>query len=289
MRFLKRGGLPVYGGMATMPTRLQTLPGAVASVLPQVDRLYVYLDGFAEAPACIRGDERITAIPSTAAPGLHASGKFIALTQTRESFLFAGLDDDIAYAPGYVANLSSCLRFYSYSVLLGAHGVVLPKEISRYAKGRTVFHFTESLKDDRLVDIVGTGTCMFHSDVLKFDPHSWSHVNACDLHLAIEAQRQRIAVVCNARPANMLIPLEENQPDSLYCAVSKDDSAETALARELQSLKRTAKSRLSLPSLVPLRIAIARAKRRIVRKQHPHQRQTSPDEEKIGADWSAGK
>ena len=42
--------MKTIGAMATIPEREHVLPHSVASILPQVDELFVYLNGFEHTP-----------------------------------------------------------------------------------------------------------------------------------------------------------------------------------------------------------------------------------------------
>jgi hypothetical protein len=75
---------PVVGGMATMPTRADTFAPAFKSIMPQLDRLYLYLDGHEEIPEPARHAPRVIPIFAHTAPGLHGNGKFLGLLLSRD-------------------------------------------------------------------------------------------------------------------------------------------------------------------------------------------------------------
>jgi hypothetical protein len=227
------GKRPVVAGMATMPSRAATFPLALRSILPQVDRLYLYLDGHFDVPEAAQGDPRIVSILSKDIPGLRGNGKFLALSLEPAVCLYLGIDDDIAYPPNYVVSLSKGIQAYRDRAVVGYHGVILARPLVRYTRDRTVFHFAERLHAPKIVDVLGTGTIMFFSGSLSFDVRAWQHVNAGDLCLALEAARFELPLVCLARKQGFLHALEENQADSCYAALRRDDTRETALARQL--------------------------------------------------------
>jgi hypothetical protein len=234
LRWQQRGRKrPIVAGMATMPSRAATFPLALRSVLPQVDRLYLYLDGHSDVPDAARGDPRIVSILSRDIPGLRGNGKFLGLSLEPAVCLYLGIDDDIAYPPNYVASLSQEIQAYRDRVVVGFHGVILARPLVRYTKGHTVFHFAERLDAPKIVDVLGTGTMMFSSGSLNLDVRAWQHVNTGDLSLALEAARVRLPLVCLARKEAFLRALAENQPDSCYAALLRDDTLETALAQQL--------------------------------------------------------
>src|SRR5215472_15189688 len=97
-----RIGQRAVAGMATMPSRAATLPVAVHSIIGQVDRLYLYLDGHEEVPKSVRDNSRVIPIFAREEPGLGDGGKFLGLVRERERCLYIGVDDDIVYPPNYV-------------------------------------------------------------------------------------------------------------------------------------------------------------------------------------------
>lgn len=231
---------PVVAGMATMPSRAHTFPTAFRSVIGQVDRLYLYLDGHDAVPAVANGDPRVVSILSRDVPGLQGNGKFLGLTLETSDCLYLGVDDDIAYPRDYVRRTSEALAACQPPAIVGYHGSVLLDPFTSYAKNRETIWFADALSEARRVDVLGTGTVMFDTRRLRFDMRTWPHVNMLDLYFALEAATANLALICLPRRRQYLRPLEEQQSDSIYARLLRDDSVETALAIELR--ERLAKS-----------------------------------------------
>lgn len=223
----------VVAGMATMPSRLATLPNALQSISGQVDRLYLYLDGHAATPVAALGDEKIIPILSKTLPGLRANGKFLALVEEQSDYVFVGVDDDICYNAQYINKTVGALAKHGAHTVVGYHGIMLAQPLKRYREGRRVHHFQDELRYPLRVDILGTGTVAFSASRLSFDVRSWRHINSLDLCLALEAADRNMPLVCIERDAGFLRAIEENQADSCYVALTYDDSLETALAIDL--------------------------------------------------------
>jgi hypothetical protein len=223
--------------MATMPSRAHTLGLALSSILPQLDRLYVYLDGHDEIPASLRAEEKIVPVLSAAMPGLRAAGKFIALTLEPSNFIFVGCDDDIAYPASYVTHSLRGLQRNREPAVVGIHGASLRAGLTSYRSGRTVFHFSDKLRKPAVVDVLGTGTVVFSTAQLRFDVGGWTNFRAADLCLAMEAARAGISLICLPRRRAYLRALDGCQPDSCYAALCQDDSAETTMALRLLTWK----------------------------------------------------
>jgi hypothetical protein len=223
--------------MATMPSRASTFPKAFLSIINQVDRLYLYLDGHAEVPECTHGDPRVVPIFASEQPGLGGDGKYLGLLQESQPCLYVGVDDDIIYPPDYVSHLASELRVFSSRCVVGVHGRQLTQPFKRYLRDSKVFHFTRPLERRLRVDILGSGTTMFDTAVLQFDPRHWRHKNMTDIQLALEAAKVRLPMICVSRRAAFLRELEEDQADSVYAKLKKDDSIQTSLALELLAVR----------------------------------------------------
>ncbi len=219
-----------------MPSRSATAPHAIASILPQVDRLWLFLDCFDETPP-YASDERIRVVRSQDAGDLRANGKFVALLLEEEPFTFFGCDDDIEYPVDYCSRLCSSLDRYG-DVVVGVHAAVLRVPPNSYARDLKVLH--RRSRQDRVagVDLLGSDSVAFHSATLEFDVRRWPDVNMVDLSFALEARRRAIPLVMVDRPAHWLRALAENQDDSIWVGVLADDSRQTELARGLAALPR---------------------------------------------------
>jgi hypothetical protein len=227
---------PIVAGMATMPSRAATLPLALASIIGQVDRLYLYLDGHDQVPLCARGEPRVIPILSKHVRHLRGNGKLLGLVMEPTHGLFVSVDDDILYPENYVATLLAGLRASGYRAVVGYHGSILNQPFIRYSQSRTVFNFAQGLASSCQVDVLGAGTVMFAPAALNFDVRLWPDVNMVDLRLALEAAKRKVPLFCLERPAAYLRVLVHTQPDSVYAALERDDSRQTALGLELLNL-----------------------------------------------------
>lgn len=230
-------GRRIVAGMATMPSRAATFPMAFRSIVHQVDRLYLYLDGHEEVPKVVRNDVRVIPIFSHEEPRLGTAAKFLGLIREPETCLYVGVDDDIEYPPSYVAKLHARLKAHGYRAVVGVNGAVLNRPFTSYLRNRTYFAFHKSLQCEQAVDILGTGTMMFDTAVFRFDVRRWPQLNMSDLNVAVEAAKCGLPMICIARKKNFLFRLAVNQPDSAYRALTKDDSRHTSRALELLALQ----------------------------------------------------
>jgi hypothetical protein len=231
------GDKRIVAGLATMPSRAASFPVAFRSIVDQVDRLYLYLDGHQEVPEVARSDARVIPIFRHDGPKLGTAAKFLGLIREAEPCLYVGIDDDIYYPPSYVAHLHSRLKAHGYRAVVGVHGLSFNRPFASYPRDCTIFHFAGSMRSERAVDILGAGTMMFDTAVFRFDVRKWQQLNMSDLNVAIEATKSGLPMICIARRKNFLFPLGENQSDSAFRALQNDDSQYTSRALELLALR----------------------------------------------------
>jgi len=144
--------------LATFPPRAAVLERTLASILPQVDRLFLCLNQHDAVPAAIAADDRITAIIPDR--DLKDAGKF-AFVPDDDDIVFT-IDDDILYPPDYVARTVA-----AFDLLPGEDHVLGYLGNAWMAKGREgltgwkTFMYHKRAPHVVKVDVLGTGTaCM---------------------------------------------------------------------------------------------------------------------------------
>jgi hypothetical protein len=220
------------GGMATMPTRLESCRIAMPSILAQVDRLYLYLDGYPSVPDEFAREPKIVPLlPGDGETSLRGAGKLVGLRAFGEPCLYFCFDDDIVYPPNYVEHMAAALRRHHYRAIVGLHASVYKVPVRSYVRDRQVLHFSAASHFDYVVDELGTGTAALHSSCIRIAPRRWGHHNMCDLMLMIESIRQGVPRISIRRPDRFLLPIEQSQDDSLYRRTLVDDSIQSRLLR----------------------------------------------------------
>ncbi|MBI2803508.1 MAG: hypothetical protein HYX68_00815 [Planctomycetes bacterium] len=125
--------------------------------------------------------------------------------------------------------LTNALRRHHFRAVVGVHGLSFRPPHRSYLRDRLVQHFAAGSVMDCHVDELGSGTIAFHSQLVSFHPRKWRHHTMTDLMVAIEAMQQGVPRISVRRPAKFLRPLEEGQPDSLWQALQRDETRETAI------------------------------------------------------------
>lgn len=219
-----------------MPSRKESLLAALPHILPQVDRLYLYLDKYDEIPREIRAMENIIPIlPSAEFKSKGCTGKLYGLKIHKAPCLYFCFDDDIIYQNGYVDHLSAALSRYHYESIVGLHGCIFKNPARSYVKDRQIIGFSAGLHFDVLVDELGSGTIAFHSEAVRLEFDYWSNRNMTDLYVMIEAIRQKVNRICIRRSPDFIKAIRELQEDSIWRNSMLDDALQSRLLQSIMN------------------------------------------------------
>lgn len=222
---------PISCGVASVPARSAQLRQVVEAVLPYVDALHVYLNGYRALPAFLNRP-KVTVYRSQEHGDQGDAGKFFAAGRQRGFFL--SIDDDISYPEGYVWRLVNALREYrrlGRQVAVGFHGKLMQADVPHFYQGHArLFHFAAGLEQARAVHLLGTGTVAFHSDDLPLTIADFAGPpNMADIHFGIACQRHNVACIVLPRPAGYLQPLPLSHQETIWSRYRRDDAAPSAL------------------------------------------------------------
>lgn len=224
----------IQAGMAALRGNEVALRAAIASILPQVDHLHVYLNGFDVAPQFIRDNPRISHHIDPDGSEFGDAGKFWGLGKLEDAIYFT-CDDDIIYPADYVERLVSELALTGGKSIVTTHGTILVSPNDGYyaAGSRIVMHFQQALLRRRKVHVGGTGTCAFHSNTVKMGLSDFRAPNMADIWIAQYAHANNISIYAVPRPANWLKPLQASRK-SIYEESSKSsgNSFDTSTAQD---------------------------------------------------------
>jgi FkbM family methyltransferase len=220
----------VTASMASFPARLDLLEQAVDSILSQVDFLNVYLNGYDETPRFLRSS-KIQVIHSREYGDLRDNGKFFFLDSVPWGYHFT-IDDDIIYPHDYVQKMVLKIEQYDRKAIVGCHGIILGEPLIRFMTGRKVFHFKCALEQDKLVNVLGTGTIAYHTGTITLSMADFGQPGMADVWLAIAAKSQCVPMIAIQRRHQWLQPLGEADETSLFSLAMKDDVVQTKVVKE---------------------------------------------------------
>lgn len=206
--------------LASIPERAKFLPRVLASLRPQVERLHVYLNGWANVPECVRdlADEYI----------LDPANKG-AETKTHWSSsqgIYLSCDDDFLYLDGYVEAMVAAVERWNGRAIVTGHG-------RTYRTGATHFHHVEpksvGLFYKRVVggwwvNYGGTGVMAWDASRVRI-PNAWPQRNILDAQVAVWAQRERVPMWLVPHEGKWIKPLALIDPNGIFRTSCRESHA----------------------------------------------------------------
>lgn len=204
-------GEKVIGSMASFPSREYQLEKAVASIYPQVDFLYVYLNGYTKAPAFLR--KKNVSVLLQPEGDLKDVGKFFG-TQKEEGYIFL-LDDDLQYPENYVQEMLLEIEAHLRRSVVGVHGISYSRSSPSLIDNRKLCHFLDPCSGGR-VDALGTGTMAYHSDTISFGLDDFETLGFTDICAAKKANELGVEMRSIPRAKGWLKSLPTEHDSRLY-------------------------------------------------------------------------
>ncbi len=206
----------IVASIATLSSREKLLEQSVASLLPQVDALCVYLNGHQRIPAFLNHPKVLHTVLSLDAGWRGGEAKlwFHDQRQFKANYIWSPddtvltCDDDIVYPPDYAERHCALLAEKPRS-LSCVHGTIIVEPIKRYLSSRRVTHFAKALSMPAQVHVPGTGTMAFRRgdfDINMKRDIRWSHCD--DIMVGIAAKKQGLECWSVAREAGWMVPLK---------------------------------------------------------------------------------
>ncbi len=203
----------IVAGIASMAGNEVTLRAAVMSLLPQVDCLYVYLNGFAQAPRFITEHTKIRYFIDTDGVRYGDAGKFWGLEQVEDA-VYITCDDDIVYPDDFVARMIGELAQSRGLAAVGVCGtIMLQSSRGHYARDeRVIVDLERALMRRRRVHIVGTSASAFHSTTVKAKLSDFQDIKTVDAWFAEYLLGEGIPAYIVPRKQRWLQPIEGRHP-----------------------------------------------------------------------------
>jgi len=213
-------------GMATLPERVDCLKDAVNSLLPQVDKIIIALNGHKTVPEFLLNNEKIEyhLLDNSLGDG----AKAYKIDEYKGHFFFL-VDDDLIYKKGTIERM-----ILNPNPVVGIHGVDIKHPCNNYYRDRVVYHGNSPLSEDRYVDIVATCCCKIDLEKIDVSLSDFPTVNMADVYLADVCKKQGVRPVSLRRGVNEFYLYNpkmqdkytiwdelHNKPTPIHCEVIK--------------------------------------------------------------------
>lgn len=197
--------------MATFPSREPLIGEVVESLINQVDKLVIWVNGDMELPEqCYNEKIELYFGKDVLGFDIGCAGKF-AFAFEWEGYIFT-VDDDIVYAPDYVEKSIAKIEEYNRECVFSWHGRQTRLPITVYRSAKDMLKncsFPQTVAQDTECHIIGTGVTFFHADTIfpKYDIMEMKHTNVSDIHFAQSMDMRGIRTIVAAHDRGWLKPL----------------------------------------------------------------------------------
>lgn len=229
----------VYAFMATYPGGFGKVGKAVSSLLEQsmeIGLIILHVNGDIEPPNLPKS-ERLKVILSK--EDLADNGKFRHM-EGLTGYFFT-VDDDINYPNDYVEKMIQFVDKYDRTTLIGVHAALLPfgPPITRwydYKQFRRSHVFSQQHSSFNFVNVIGTGTMAFHSEI---GVPNWKEMDTqrmVDLHVAVWAQNLKIPMRTCFRPKNWLTEFVDAGVERIWQQANMNQELQHEMIRTLNRI-----------------------------------------------------
>lgn len=204
---------PLYGkqfngdiiicGLATIENRKDNLKITVNSLINQVDKLYVYQNGYKEIfDFLIHTKIKVISSLDTGID-MGDAGKFYTIEKHKNCY-YLSCDDDIIYPNDYVKNIINNLKKYNNKVIVTHHGRTMkPNATSYYNEIEKGFRCLDEITEEQTIDFGGTGVMGMYVNLVEGLNFSYfKSPNMGDIWVGKYAKENKIPII--------ILPHKEN-------------------------------------------------------------------------------
>lgn len=174
----------IYCGIATIPIRLNNFRIVVGHILPQVDVLFVALNGHKHIPSWLICPKiEIVQLDNS----LGDIAKFYYVESCNGTYVT--LDDDLIIPRDYVKRLSDGLD--KYGGVVGFHGRIYTTPMDDFKEWYKNYTCLRTVDGDYRVNIIGSGCCAFNTESIKLKLSDFKKPNMADVWLSKKATEMK--------------------------------------------------------------------------------------------------
>ncbi|EYD77946.1 hypothetical protein Rumeso_00407 [Rubellimicrobium mesophilum DSM 19309] len=201
------------GTMTSFPARRESLKATLVTILPQLDELMLYLNGYDEVPDFAEDPKIRVTLGGATGGDLWDNRKYCSFPKGGDAYVLV-LDDNLIYPPDYAAWMIHYVEMLGRTCVVGAHGAIFPEQDHGDVKERPASHFQDH-HPGQFVDVVSTGSAVWHNSTLQLSLNDFGGPGICDARLAEAAARQEVPLFCVPRPRDWLQTYERSEQSPL--------------------------------------------------------------------------
>jgi hypothetical protein len=230
----------IHFHLATMPPRIEALKDSIPSILPQCDKLFVYLNCFGGHIPDILKHPKITIYESEKEfdgdGNLGDVGKFYGCDDWEPGYHFT-VDDKLIYPPTYTRDMIAAIEKHGRKAVVSIHGrnfFTTRKCKSYYFDVERFFGCLQN-HPEQFVHEIGTGVMAFHTDTIKISMDWFPRINMTDILLSVELQKRNIPMLLAAHKTGYIrISTRHDDTYSIHAQCNRKDQVQTDLVNSIR-------------------------------------------------------
>lgn len=219
----------ITASLTTIVERENSLKETVKSLLPQVDKLNVYLHGYTKMPQFLKHPKIEVAFDIE--HGDRGDIDKLAWIDEVKGY-HAVVDDDLIFPKDYIKKLIKAIDKYDRKAIVSFHGTVMHQlPIATYYQDRGVYPCLLGVTGDAEIDLPGTGVMGYHSDC-GFNKADFRDKvpNMLDIHVGIWAKQNNIPMYVIGHPENWIKHSDKvDLNKTIYAKAVNNDFIQTSL------------------------------------------------------------
>ncbi len=161
--------------LATIPDREELLKVVLSSIIPYVDHTFIALNGYNHAPSWLEEFKTVTYKVFDNSRG--DANKFAFINEV--SGLVLVTDDDLTWSPKAINLLQQ--KVAQYKCPCSFHGKLYRPPIKSFKSINENYRCLNTVVGDHLINVVGTGTLMFDTSMVKVSMKDFPYPNMADI------------------------------------------------------------------------------------------------------------
>lgn len=213
--------------MSSIPSRVEALQKTISSLINQVDRINVALNGYLSVPDFLN-HSKITTVSLDNSRGPNAKFYWV---DNITGYVFI-CDDDIFYPSNYIERTVSYID--KYRCLISHCGIKFNDNFESYLKDSKIYSPQRQIDYDVFnPDNVGTGVLGYHAEDVSLKYNDFCYTNMSDSSIFMISRRDKIAKVVAKHNDGWI--KRSSDDDGLYEMKRKDDSHASLITKQILS------------------------------------------------------
>jgi len=212
----------ITASLATIPNRTVALKEMIDSILPQVDTLQIYLNGFEDKQIpdflCKENKIKIYRSQEEDFSDRGDAGKFFNVQNISGYHMIC--DDDIHYPEDYVESMVKKCDEHNKKYIIGCHGGDFNKfpVLDSYRCRKNMSHYKKTATPkDYIVHFLATNSVCFHDDTISLNETDFQIANMGDIWLALACQKKQVGMICRQKEIGWIQDCKNYDPwDSIF-------------------------------------------------------------------------